>query len=59
MLLYDDDFVWGSAGLGAMKHVDTLRARFGGLFRNRNSLNKPNNCSFSGFSHSRVAVKPS
>ena len=31
-----------------------------GLFRNRNSWNKPNNnCSFSGDSHSRVAVKPS
>ena len=30
-----------------------------GLFQNRNSWNKPNNCSFSGYSHSRVAVKPS
>ena len=28
-------------------------------FRNRNNWNKPNNCSFSGYSHSRVAVKPS
>ena len=30
-----------------------------GLFRNRNSWNKPNSCSFSGYSDSRVAVKPS
>ena len=30
-----------------------------GLFRNRNSWNKPNNCSLSGYSHFRVAVKPS
>ena len=30
-----------------------------GLFRNRNSWNKPTNCSFSGYSDSRVAVKPS
>ena len=29
------------------------------LSRNRNSWNKPNNCLFSGYSHSRVAVKPS
>ena len=30
-----------------------------GLFGNRNSWNKPNNCSFSGYSDSRVTVKPS
>ena len=30
-----------------------------GLFPNRNSWNKPNICSFSGYSDSRVAVKPS
>ena len=29
------------------------------LFWNRNSWNEPNNCSFSGYSDSRVAVKPS
>ena len=30
-----------------------------GLFWNRNSWNKPNNCSFSCYDDSRVAVKPS
>ena len=30
-----------------------------GLFKDRNSWSKPNNCSFSGYSGSRVDVKPS
>ena len=49
----------GIIGLVAPLRLRRQRARFGGLFRNGNSWNKPNSCSFSGYSHCRVAVKPS